>query len=170
MQLIPLCISIPPGMSSIRTAQFTLCDSCSNIQQGNSTHQISASTKKLLTQQPVIWASMLQMERNGPLQSTFQHTELPPISQAGHVHAKGVKSQLKLIPPRGCKQVCSSTSACAAEDGIAVTRPSWEERHSLHLPVSRTGCGSSLLPSTLFPLLQSSGQSHFASLFTTGLC
>lgn len=170
MQLIPLCISIPPGMSSTRTAQFTLCDSCINIQQGNSTHQISASTKKLLTQQPVIWAPMLQMERNGPLQSTLQHTELQTISQAGDVHAKGVKSQLKLIPPWGCKQVCSSTSAGAAEDGIAVTCPSWEERHPLHLPASRTGCGSSPLPSTLLPLLQSSGQSHFASLLTTGLC
>lgn len=164
MQLVPLCISIPPGMSSIRTAQFTLCDSCSNIQQGNSTHQISASTKKLLTQQPVIWASMLQMERNGPLQCTFQHTELKPISQAGDVHAKGVKSQLKLIPPWGCRQVCSPTSACAAEDGIAVTCPSWEGRHLLHLPASRTGCGSSALLSTLLPLLQSSSQSHMGTL------
>lgn len=64
--------------------------------------------------------------------------------------AKGVQSQLKLIPPWGCSQVCSSTSACAAEDGIAVTCPSWEGRHLLHLPASRTGCGSSpcLLPSS----------------------
>lgn len=104
------------------------------------------------------------MERNGLLQCTFQHTELKPISQDGDVYATGVKSQLKLIPPWGCRQVCSSTSACAAEDGIAVTCPSWEGRHLLHLPASRTGCGSSPLPSTLLPLLQSSGQSHMGTL------
>lgn len=53
------------------------------------------------------------METNGPLQCTFHHTELKPISQAGDGHATGVKSQLKLVPPWGYRQVCSSTSACA---------------------------------------------------------
>lgn len=91
-------------------------------------------------------------------------TELKPISQAGAAHASGVKSQLKLIPPWGCRQVCSSTSACAAEDGIAVTCASWEGRELLHLPASRTGCGSSPLPSSLLPLLQFSGQSHMGTL------
>lgn len=104
------------------------------------------------------------MERNESLQCTFHHTELQPICQAGAVHTTGVKSQLKLIPPPGCRQVCSSTSACAAEDGIAVTSLSWEGRYLLHVPASRTGCGSSPLPPTLLPLLQSSAQSHMGTL------
>lgn len=104
------------------------------------------------------------MERNGLLQCTFHHTELKPINQVGDVHTTGVKSQLKWIPPWGCRQVCSSTSACEAEDGFAVTCPSWQGRYFLHLPASKTGCESSPLPSTPLPLMQSSGQSHMGTL------
>lgn len=129
------------------------------MQQGNSTHQIS--TRKPLTQQPLLWASMSQRDRNGPSVHISTST-VKPTSQAGDVHAKGVKSPFKLIPPWGCRQVCSSPSACAAAAGIAVSGPCWEGRHLLPLPA--------FYPALTAAVLCPKPWGHFASLLSSGLC
>lgn len=130
MQSVPLCISTSPGISSIRTAQFTLW-----FMQQHPAGEFNSPNKSIYKRS--YWHSSQLSEP-----ACYRWREMGPYSahfnmQSFNQLAKGVKSQLKLIPPWGCRQVCSSTSACTAEDGITETCPSWEGRHLLHLPAEQ---------------------------------